>query len=132
MRTNTMVATFSALLLTSGFAAAKASDAKTWGIKADYIEACSCHLFCSCYFNTGPEDGHHCEFNNAVKNAEGHVGDVKVDGTKFWLSGDLGGEWANGMKGAVITFDPAVTTKQQDAIKFLIGKIYPVKWGKVE
>src|SRR6516162_824774 len=104
----------------------------TWSVKADYIEACSCHLFCPCYFNTGPEGGHHCEFNNAVKIAEGHVGDVKVDGAKFWLSGDLGGDWAKGMQGAVLTFDPAVTPEQQKAIQFLVGKIYPVKWGKVE
>ena len=104
----------------------------SWSVKADYIEACSCHLFCPCYFNTGPEGGHHCEFNNAVKIAEGHVGDVKVDGAKFWLSGDLGGDWAKGMQGAVITFDPAVTPEQKKAIQFLIGKIYPVKWGKVE
>jgi hypothetical protein len=104
----------------------------SWSVKADYIEACSCHLFCPCYFNTGPEGGHHCEFNNAVKIAEGHVGDVKVDGAKFWLSGDLGGDWAKGMQGAVLTFDPAVTPEQQKAIQFLVGKIYPVKWGKVE
>ena len=109
-----------------------AANSNTWSVKADYIEACSCHLFCPCYFNTGPEGGHHCEFNNAVKIAEGHVGDVKVDGAKFWLSGDLGGNWENGMMGAVITFDTAVTPKQQEAIKFLIGKIYPVKWNKVE
>ena len=22
-----------------------------WRMKADYVEACSCHLFCQCYFN---------------------------------------------------------------------------------
>src|SRR5215467_13820518 len=79
-----------AALLVAPSAFAKNSS---WSVKADYIEACSCHLFCPCYFNTGPEGGHHCEFNNAVKIAEGHVGDVKVDGAKFWLSGDLGGDW---------------------------------------
>jgi hypothetical protein len=35
------------------------------------------------------------------------------------------------MKGAVLTFDTAVTKPQQEAIKFLMGKIYPVKWGKM-
>ena len=120
-----------AALLVGPAAGAQSKD-NTWSVKADYIEACSCHLFCPCYFNAGPEGGHHCEFNNAVKIAEGHVGDVKVDGAKFWLSGDLGGDWAKGMRGAVITFDTAVNPKQQEAIKFLIGKIYPVKWGKIE
>ena len=103
----------------------------TWSVKADYIEACSCSLFCSCYFNTKPEGGMMCEFNNAVKITEGHVGDTKVDGVKFWLSGDLGGDFTKGMKSAVITFEPTTTPAQQKAVQFLIGKIYPVKWGKV-
>lgn len=113
--------------------ALKAAEPQTWAVKADYIEACSCHLFCPCYFNTKPEGGHHCEFNNAIKITEGHVGDVNVDGTKVWLSGNLGGDFSKGkMKGAVMTFDTAVTPKQQEAIKFLMGKIYPVKWEKME
>lgn len=112
---------------------AQADKDKTWSIKADYIEACSCHLFCSCYFNTGPEGGHHCEFNNAVKIIEGYVGDTKVDGIKFWMSGDLGGDFSKGeMKGAVVTFEPSITPKQQEAVKFLVGKVYPVKWKAVQ
>jgi len=110
-----------------------AADNQTWSIKADYIEACSCHLFCPCYFNAEPEGGHHCEFNNAIKITQGHVGDVSVDGAKLWLSGNLGGDFSKGkMEGAVMTFDTAVTPKQQEAIKFLMGKIYPVQWGKME
>lgn len=110
-----------------------AATGKTWAIEADYIEACSCHLFCSCYFNTSPDGGHACEFNNAVKVASGHVGDVKVDGVKFWMSGDLGGDFSTGeMKSAVVTFDSAVTKEQQEALKYLIAKLYPVKWGKMQ
>lgn len=106
---------------------ASAEEGKSWSVKADYIEACSCHLFCPCYFNTAPEGGHHCEFNNAVKITEGHVGDVKVDGAKLWISGNLGGDFSKGqMLGAVVTFDTAVQPKQQEAIKFLLTKIYPV------
>lgn len=113
--------------------ALQAAENQTWSVKADYIEACSCHLFCPCYFNSKPEGGHHCEFNNAIKITEGHVGDVKVDGAKVWLSGNLGGDFSKGeMQGAVMTFDTEVTPKQQEAIKFLMGKIYPVKWGKME
>lgn len=37
-------------------------------MKADYVEACSCHLFCPCYFNKHAEHPH-CEFNMAVKRA---------------------------------------------------------------
>jgi hypothetical protein len=58
------------------------------------------------------------------------VGDVKVDGAKLWLSGDLGGDFSKGqMRGAVLTFDTAVTPKQREALKVLMGKIYPVKWN---
>ncbi len=105
---------------------------KTWAIKADYIEACSCNLFCQCYFAPAPEGGEFCEFNNAVKIREGHVGDTKLDGVKFWLSGDLGGDFSKGeMKSAVVTFDKGTPQAQKDAIVFLVNQIYPVKWGKV-
>jgi len=107
-------------------------DPKTWSVKADYIEACSCHLFCPCYFNTGPEGGQRCEFDMAVKIADGHVGGVDVTGMKYWLSGDLGGDWVNGMKGVVVTVEPKSTKPQRDALVFLLGQIYPVKWHKVE
>src|SRR5947207_11038387 len=106
---------------------ADSAGQKTWAVKADYIEACSCSLFCSCYFNTQPEGGEMCEFNNAIKITEGHVGDVDVTGKKLWLSGDLGGDFTKGMKGAVVTFEPNTTKEQEKALMFLVGKIYPVK-----
>jgi hypothetical protein len=106
---------------------------KTWAVKADYIEACSCNLFCQCYFATGPEGGEFCEFNNAIRIRKGHVGDTKVDGLKFWLSGDLGDNFADGeMKSAVLTYDQGTTPAQKEAIQFLVGKLYPVKWSKIQ
>src|SRR5438874_13345672 len=87
---------------------------KTWSLKADYIEACSCSLFCSCYFNTQPEGGEMCEFNNAIRIAEGHVGNVDVSGRKVWLSGDLGGDFTKGMKTGVITFEPGTPKAQKN------------------
>lgn len=109
------------------------SKKKTWAVKADYIEACSCNLFCQCYFATEPEGGEFCEFNNAVRIREGHVGDTKVDGIKFWLSGDLGGDFSKGeMKSAVLTFDKGTTDAQKEAITFLVKQLYPVKWGKIQ
>ncbi len=110
----------------------KTVKAREWSVKADYIEACSCSMFCACYFNTQPEGGMACEFNNAVKIATAHVGDVNLDGKKFWLSGDLGGDFTRGMKAAVVTFDTGTTQAEKDAIVFLVTKIYPVKWGSVK
>jgi len=105
---------------------------KTWAIKADYIEACSCNLFCMCYFQTHPDGDRFCEFNMAVKIASGHVGDVNVDGEKYWLSGDLGGDFTKGLKGVVITFDTRTPKEKRDAIAFLITKIYPFKFDSVK
>jgi len=127
-----LVATLALLMQASlSLPARETSPDKTWSVKADYIEACSCHLFCPCYFNTSPEGGMMCDFNNAIKITEGHVGDVKLDGQKIWLSGDLGGDFTKPLKSAVITLEPGVTTEQQKALLFLIGKIYPFKWQKV-
>lgn len=128
-----MLATVAAIF-TFGMATLTRADAKkAWSIKADYIEACSCHLFCSCYFYARPEGGHMCEFNNAIRVASGNVGDVKLDGCLFWMSGDLGGDFSKGeMKSAVITFDPKVTKEQRDAILVITGKLYPVHFQKME
>ncbi|MFN7975874.1 MAG: DUF1326 domain-containing protein [Acidobacteriota bacterium] len=126
--TLTLAASLSLIL--GGAAVAPAADA-TWSIEADYIEACSCSLFCQCYFNPTPEGGHFCQFNNAVKVSKGHVGDVKVDGCKVWLSGDLGGDLTSKeFKSLVMTFDPSVKPDQQKALMFLMGQIYPVKWSQ--
>src|SRR5438128_189781 len=81
--------------------AAPGHKAKAWSIKADYIEACSCDLFCACYFNTKPEGGEMCQFDNAINIRQGRVGDMDVSGKKVWLSGDLGGDFSQGqMKSA--------------------------------
>jgi hypothetical protein len=114
------------LVVTGSIALAAPSTSRTWSVEADYIEACSCHLFCPCFFNKGPE-AHHCEYNTAIKIVTGHFGDVNVDGTRVWLSGDLGEETAKGALTSIVIFDAAVTPPQQEAIKHLLDKIYPLK-----
>ena len=118
------------------WAAEKSAD--EWAMNASIIEACSCPMFCQCYFNTAPA-GHHehgaggehfCKFNNAYKINHGHSGKVKLDGAKFWVAGDLGGDFSEGkMDWAVVTFDPAVKPEQREAIKTILGHVYPVKWN---
>ena len=111
-----------------------------WSFNASIIEACSCPMFCQCYFNSEPaghgghgdhaSGGHFCKFNNAFRVNTGNVGDVKLDGAKFWVAGDLGSDFSKGqMDWAVLTFDKSVTPAQRDAIKTIVGKIYPVKWN---
>ena len=105
---------------------------KSWAIQAEYIEACSCNLFCMCYFQTHPDGDRFCEFNMAVKILSGHVGDVKVDGEYLWMSGDLGGDFTKTLKGVVITFDQKTPKEKRDAIAFLVTKLYPYKFDSVK
>lgn len=115
-----------------------AKSASEWDFNATIIEACSCPMFCQCYFNMKPASHHahagasehYCRFNNAFKVNKGQAGDVKLDGAKFWVAGDLGGDFSKGqMDWAVLTFDSAVTKEQRDAIAKILGHVYPVKWN---
>jgi hypothetical protein len=115
--------------------------AADWSMNATIIEACSCPMFCQCYFNPEPaahsghgghgEGGDHfCKFNNAYKVNKGNYGATKLDGAKFWVAGDLGGDFSKGqMDWAVLTFDPAVTPAQREGITAALGALYPVKWN---
>jgi hypothetical protein len=71
-----------------------------WAVMLDNIEACSCPTFCQCYFTGQPalHDGQehamrYCRFNNAFRVAKGHYGSTNLDGMKFWMAGDLGGDF---------------------------------------
>jgi hypothetical protein len=122
------------LTLTTALWAAEAP----WSIRLQYIEACSCNLFCPCYFShvaSHMHGGEHkCNFNNAVRVATGRHGDVELTGMKVWLSGDLGADW--GTKGEadwlVVTFEPKATKEQKDAVMAVMSKIYPVTWKSVQ
>lgn len=121
---------------------AASGSAPEWSMNATIIEACSCPMFCQCYFNTkpaGPDGGHaghggeasdhYCRFNNAFRVNTGRHGSVDLKGVKFWVGGDLGDDFSDGeMKWAVLTFDPSVKTEQREAIQAVLGHLYPVKW----
>src|SRR5437660_3624715 len=104
-------------------------------MNATVIEACSCPMFCQCYFNSKPsmhhEEGgkHFCRANNAYKINKGSYEGVKLDGSKFWVSTDLGGDFSKGeMDWVVLTFDKSLTQQQRDAITKIAGNLFPVKW----
>jgi hypothetical protein len=125
--------------LAAGFAAGAAqqsNEGKDWSFNATIIEACSCPMFCQCYFNDHPSQhhteapAHFCKFNNAFKVNRGRHGGVRLDGVKFWVAGDLGADFSDGqMDWAILTFDPSVTKPQRDAITEILGHVYPVRWG---
>lgn len=115
--------------------AATPDRAKTFSVTADTIEACSCPLFCTCYFGASADE-HMCEANNVYQFRPGsHYGKVDLSNQKVWVSLDLGGEWHKhpgpGMatKWAVVTFDKASSPAQRDAIGSVLNTVFPVKWG---
>ena len=137
-RRNLLALAVLAALVTWG-GAARSKDATTpdWSMNATIIEACSCPMFCSCYFDTKPA-GHHaeggtehfCKFNNAYRVNKGSYGATKLDGMKFWVGGDLGADFSDGvMDWAVLTFEPSATKEQRDAVAAILGRVYPVKWN---
>ena len=116
----------------------KSDTAKDWTFNATIIEACSCPMFCPCFFNTKPASHgghgqggaeHFCRFNLAYKVNKGTFGDTKLDRAKFWVAGDLGGDFTKGMDWAVLTFDPSVSEEQREGIKSILDHVYPVEWN---
>jgi len=111
-----------------------------WHMNATIIEACSCPMFCQCYFNPKPAahhaghgEGsaqHFCKANNAYRINKGNYGQVKLDGAKFWASLDLGGEFATGKADwIVLTFDKATSKEQRQAIETIVKSLMPMQWG---
>ena len=138
MQRKSLVGFLSVFLSVSVFAQQPAE----WAMNATIIEACSCPMFCQCYFNPHPAEhtdqgqhkghgkGQFCRFNNAFRVNSGHHGATKLDGAKFWVAGDLGGDFSKGqMDWAVLHFDSAVTPDQRKAIADILPRLYPVKWN---
>lgn len=126
-----------AVLLLAGSTALSSRAKSDFDITATYIEACSCDMFCPCYFNTHPtaheasahDHGHFCRANLVFKVDRGYYKDVKLDGAKVWLSNDLGSDWSTGKDSwAVVTYDTAVSAQQKTALDDIIGQLYPFKW----
>ncbi len=123
----------SLLILALAVSLAALPAGPAWKMTADYVEACSCHLFCPCYFNKQAEYPH-CEFNMAVTVREGHSGNTNLAGAKYWLSGDLGSMWGTEKKAkwVVVSFDPKTTKAQRDALAPMILKTYSLEWPELK
>ena len=121
----------------------KSTKSPEWSMNATLIEACSCPMFCQCYFNPEPavhpsggggihaghQGGHYCKFNIAWKVNKGTYKGTDLAGAKYWIAGDLGSNFGSGHTDwAVVTFDPSVTKEQRAGIAEILGKVYPVKW----
>ena len=111
----------------------KAAAKPDFDITASYIEACSCDMFCPCYFNTRSthhHEGDYCRANLVLRTDKGYYKDTKLDGAKVWVAADLGSDWSTGKDSwRVIHYDPAVTPAQKAALNDILGQLYsPVKW----
>jgi hypothetical protein len=110
-----------------------------WAMNATAIEACSCPMFCQCYFNSKPavhaghsETGgkHFCRANLAYRINKGYYGPTRLDGAKFWIATDLGDDFSGKqMDWAVLYFDKSLGQPQRDAIAAVAGKLFAVKWN---
>ncbi len=119
-------------------AAPQSAAGKDWSIQTTLIEACSCPMFCQCFFNTQPSAHHDhdgqasqrfCRFNIAFRVNDGNYGEVNLGGAKFWVAGDLGADFSEGkMDWAELTYDPSVTPAQREGIQEILGNVYPVQW----
>jgi len=115
------------------------SSKRDFDITASYIEACSCDMFCPCYFNTHSTnhmeehnmDAHFCRANLVLKVDKGYYKQTKLDGAKVWIASDLGSDWSTGKDSWVLlNFDPSVNKEQQAALADILGQLYPIPWEK--
>jgi hypothetical protein len=133
-----LVAVVAAVAGVAAWAAAGEPAATDWSVNATAIEACSCPMFCQCYFNSKPaahhEHGaaekHFCRANLAYKINRGHYGDTSLDGAKFWLANDLGGDFSHGkMDWLVLTFDKQLSPAQREGVRKIAAALFPVQWN---
>jgi hypothetical protein len=136
-----LLVAWAALFLVAAAVRVTGLQAGDWHMNATVIEACTCPMFCQCYFASKPaahrqhgsESTHFCRFNNAYKVNKGHYGGVALDGARFWISGDLGGDFSHGqMDWAVVTFDKAMTKPQRDGVAAMLAHLFPVKWNSLQ
>jgi len=120
------------LIYFSSFAQEKSSKSD-FEMTASYIEACSCDMFCPCYFNTHSTnhmeehhmDAHFCRANLVLKVDNGHYKETKLDGAKVWIGSDLGSDWSTGKDSwLVANFDPSVSKEQQAALLDILTQLY--------
>jgi hypothetical protein len=130
------IAVFLAGAVTTGQEKGPGAAKPDFDITASYIEACSCDMFCPCYFNTHSThhgNDHFCRANLVLKVDKGHYKSTKLDGAKVWIATDLGSDWSTGKDSwAVLNYDPSVTPEQKTALNDIIEQLYPFKWQKFD
>ncbi len=109
--------------------AAVAADVP-WQVRIQIIEACSCDLFCPCYFIKRATHKHTgstvCDLNTAGRVESGKYGNVDLAGRKFWKAASFDTDRAKNLAPwRVVTFEPQITGEQKDGLRTVLSKIYP-------
>jgi hypothetical protein len=108
-----------------------------WSMNASVMQACTCPVLCQAVVDreaTSDEGSyldppHYCRFNSAFLVNYGHAGPVRLDGAKFWISGDFGTDPSKGSADwAILTFDRATSQPQRDALAAIVARLMPAKW----
>ena len=108
-----------------------------WSMNASVIQACTCPVLCQAVVDreASSDEGtyldppHYCRFNGAFRVNHGHSGSVRLDGAKFWISGDFGADPSKGKADwAILTFDRATTPAQREALGKIAARLLPAKW----
>jgi len=108
-----------------------------WSMNASVIQACTCPVLCQAVVDreavadegTYLDPPHYCRFNAAYHVNHGHHGAVRLDGAKFWISGDFGSDPSKGKADwAILTFDRATSKAQRDALGEIVTHLMPARW----
>lgn len=86
-----------------------------WELRATEFANCNCDYGCPCQFNALPTKGN-CEAVVCLEIAEGHYGDVKLDGLRFGTVYYFPGAVHEGNGKAQPFVDERATEEQRDAI----------------
>ena len=114
-----------------------APSSPDWSMNASVIQACTCPVLCQAVVDrelvsdegTYLDPPHYCRFNSAFRVNYGQFGAVRLDGAKFWISGDFGPDPSKGKADwAILTFDRATSRTQRDALTTIVARLMPAKW----
>ena len=122
-------------IATAAWAGEPSKPSPEWSMNMTLIEACSCPMFCQCFFSdktaahhdhASGKETHFCKANIAFKVNRGYYGPTTLDGATFWTAGDVGETFADGFEWLVVTFDPSVSQAQRDGITAILSHVYPL------
>ncbi len=111
----------------AGAMQAAAADSR-WSIQATLLEACSCPVFCQCFFKSqkpaphvthgehGAAAQYFCRYNQVIRVNKGRFGDVDLGGVTFWRAGDLGDPATREGRWQTFYFEPKTIASQRAAL----------------